>query len=35
MDTMKKFFNALNEFFIAWGEYRYQQAKRRGYYIGY
>lgn len=28
---MKKFFKALNDFFVEWGEYRYQQAKRRGY----
>jgi len=28
---MKKFMNAVWDFFVAWGEYRYQVAKRRGF----
>lgn len=29
--TMKKFSTAVWEFFEAWGEYRYQMARRRGW----
>jgi len=28
---MKEFAKAVWDFFVAWGEYRYQIAKRRGY----
>jgi len=28
---MKKFMNAVWDFFVEWGEYRYQVAKRRGF----
>jgi hypothetical protein len=31
MAAMKKFLTATWEFFVAWGEYRYQVAKRRGF----
>jgi len=28
---MKKFITAVWDFFVAWGEYRYQVARRRGF----
>jgi hypothetical protein len=28
---MKKFINAVWDFFVEWGEYRYQATKRRGF----
>lgn len=28
---MKKFATAVWDFFVAWGEFRYQMSKRRGY----
>jgi len=31
MGTMKKFLTAVWDFFEAWGEYRYQIHKRRGF----
>jgi hypothetical protein len=28
---MKKFIDSVWDFFVAWGEFRYQVAKRRGF----
>lgn len=30
---MKKFFTAVWDFFVAWGEYRHKALKRRGYSV--
>jgi hypothetical protein len=30
---MKQIFNEVWDFFVAWGEYRYQVSKRRGHAV--